>query len=82
MIAVTAARQGTNIMIIVSGGPGLADAGNFTIQLNGVAQAGKLAANAGASSTVSSTGAPESDHLVIVANYKNGAQSVVLDKFV
>lgn len=79
-ITVTGVRQGSNILVTVMGGTGLTDASNFTVQLNGVDKPEKLAVNAGASARVSSIGAPGSDHLIIVANYKNGAQQVVLNK--
>jgi len=79
-ISVTGVRQGSTIMVTVMAGNGLTDAGNFTIQLNGVTLSEKLAANAGTSVRVSSAGAPGSDHLIVVTNYKNGAQQVVLNK--
>jgi len=82
-IAITAIRQaGSNIVVTTAGGPGISCVNNFTVQVNGVANPQILGPNAGAMVSIKSTGAAGTDSVIVVGNYKNGAQQVVLQKLV
>jgi hypothetical protein len=82
-IAVTAVRQAaSNIVFTFNGGTASVDIADFTINLNGAVQPTRLGGTTGASISIKSTGTPGSDHVVVVANFKNGSQKVVLDKMV
>jgi hypothetical protein len=82
-IAVTAVRQaGSSIIVTNSGGTGNSCVNNFTILVNGVANPQVLAPNAGAMVSIKSTGTSGTDAVVVVGNYKNGAQQVILRKSV
>ena len=82
-VAVTAVRQGAGtIALTFSGGTAASDVANFSVNLNGAVQPGRLGGTVGASMPVKSTGPAGSDHVIVVAYYKNGAQNIVLDKMV
>ena len=82
-IAVTAIRQaGSSIIVTNSGGTGNSCVNNFTILVNNVPNPQVLAPNAGAMVSIKSTGTSGTDAVVVVGNYKNGAQQVVLRKSV
>jgi hypothetical protein len=82
-IAITVFRQaGSSIIVTNAGGPGISCVTNFTVQVNGVANPQILGANAGSMVSIKSIGAAGTDSVVVVGNYKNGAQQVVLQKSV
>lgn len=82
-IAINAVRQGAwTIALTFIGGTAAYEVVNFTINLNGGLEPTKLAGTVGGSMMIKSSGTAGSDHIVVVANYKNGAQNVVLDKMV
>jgi hypothetical protein len=82
-IAITAVRQGAGtIALTFIGGTAASDVANFTVNLNGAIQPTRLSGTVGTSMSVKSGGSAGSDHIVVVAFYKNGAQKVVLDKAV
>jgi len=82
-IVITAVKQGAGtITLTFIGGTAASDVANFTVTLNGGVLPTRLSGTVGGSMPVKSTGSTGSDHIVVVANYKNGAQNVALDKMV
>jgi len=80
-IAITAIRQGrSNIIVTNRGGAGNSCVTNFTILVNGVANPQALGPDAGSMVSVQAAGTTGKDSVVVVGNYKNGAQQVVLQK--
>ena len=70
---------GNKITVQVMAGLTLSEVSKFTVKLNDNMIPVTLNPSAGSSASISSSGG--SDHLIVVATYDNGAEQVVLDKF-
>ena len=86
-VAATSRQMGTNISVMWQGGPDNAMVTNFNVSIvnstGSVAGAIFIPANVGNSTIFAGgIGTPSNDHVVVVGNFNDGTQQVVLDTYV
>jgi len=86
-VAATSRQMGTNISIMWQGGPDNAMVTNFNVSIvnstGSPASAIFIPPNVGNTTTFASgIGTPSNDHVVVVGNFNDGTQQVVLDTYV
>ena len=86
-VAVTAQKQGQNIVVTNNGGPDIQDLSAYNVSVaynNGSTGTFALPTNVGASIKFPNGTTPSAgkDHIIVTATFTDGTQQVVLDTFV